>query len=64
MSGDKKSSSLSTVLAMYNNMLGGALLSFPILFKTKGIISSVIVMIVSAIISFLTCRIYVLHSKT
>lgn len=48
---------------MFNNMLGGALLSFPVLFKRKGVISSAIVVVISAIISFLTCRIYVLHSK-
>lgn len=48
---------------MYNNMLGGALLSFPVLFKEKGVISSTIVVALSALIAYSTCRIYVLHSK-
>jgi len=57
----KKNSSLDTVLAMLSNMLGGAMLSFPILFKKTGLVSSTIVLFFSAIISFLTCRVYVLH---
>ncbi len=53
---------MGTILAMFNNMLGGAMLSFPILFKDTGLISSSIVLILSAIISYATCRIYVLHA--
>lgn len=63
MPNPKKNSSLTTVLALLNNMLGGALLSFPILFKQKGIISSAIVVGASALIAFVTCRIYVVHAK-
>ena len=62
-SSDGKVSSTSAVLALYNNMLGGALLSFPILYRDSGLISSTIVIIVTCIIAYLTCRIYVLHSK-
>lgn len=61
---ENKNSSLSTILAMYNNMLGGALLSFPVLFKEKGVVSSTIVVFLSSLIAYVTCRIYVLHSKT
>lgn len=57
----KKNSSMATVLAMLNNMLGGAMLSFPILFKKTGLISSTLVLFFSAVISFVTCRVYVLH---
>lgn len=60
---EKKNTSATTVLALLNNMLGGALLSFPIFFKTKGVLSGSLVLALSALISFLTCRIYVLHSK-
>lgn len=63
MSKQEKNSSMTTILALLNNMLGGALLSFPVLFKQKGLISSTIVLAVSAVISFSTCRIYELHSK-
>jgi amino acid permease len=58
-----KNSSLSTVLALYNNMLGGALLSFPILFRDAGLISSTIITVVSCLISYFTCRIYVMHNR-
>ena len=57
----KKNSSATTVLAMLNSMLGGAMLSFPILFKKTGLISSTIVLFLSGLISFATCRVYVLH---
>lgn len=57
----RPNSSGTTVLAMLNNMLGGAMLSFPILFKKTGLISSTLVLLLSGIISFVTCRVYVLH---
>ena len=60
---EKKMSSFSTILALYNNMLGGGLLTLPILFRDSGLISSIIVLAVSAVISFATCRIYVMHTK-
>ena len=60
---EKKMSSFSTILALYNNMLGGGLLTLPILFRDSGLISSIIVLAVSAVISFSTCRIYVMHTK-
>ena len=60
---DQKNSSTSTILAMFNNMLGTALLSLPIVFRDTGLISSTIVLAFSAIISYVTCRIYVLHAN-
>jgi amino acid permease len=46
---------------MFNSMVGGAMLTMPILFKTSGILTGSIVLVVSGLISFLTCRIYVIH---
>lgn len=37
------------------------MLTFPIQFKTAGIITSIIVLAVSAFISYKTCRIYAIH---
>lgn len=56
-----KNSSLSTSLAMFNSMVGGAMLTFPILYRTAGIATSTVVLMISGIVSFITCRIYVLH---
>lgn len=52
---------MSTILAMFNNMLGPAILSLPLIFRDDGLLSGTMVMVVSALISFVTCRIYVLH---
>lgn len=48
---------------MFNNMLGPAILSLPLIFRDSGVASGTIVLLISAIISFITCRIYVLHSS-
>jgi len=42
-------------------MVGGAMLTFPIQFREAGIITSVMVLVVSAFISYKTCRIYAIH---
>lgn len=64
MSGSShKNSSFVTVLAMLSNMLGAAMLSLPIIFRDAGIISCTLVLTFSAIISYVTCRIYVLHTN-
>lgn len=55
-------SSIKTISAMLNSMLGGALLTFPVLYKSAGLITSTIMLFVSAIISFITCRIYTFHA--
>lgn len=53
--------SSTTVLAMFNSMVGGAMLTMPILFRTAGMVTSSVVLIISGLISYATCRIYVIH---
>lgn len=60
---EQKNSSSSTILALYNNMLGGALLSFPILFRDAGLLTGTLTIIGSAAIAFATCRLYILHTR-
>jgi len=55
-------SSAKTISAILNSMLGGALLTLPVLFKSAGLLSSSIILLISAIISFITCRIYTFHA--
>lgn len=42
-------------------MIGGAMLTFPVLFQKAGIVTGIIVLFVSCLISYTTCRIYVMH---
>lgn len=56
--------STTTVLAMFNSMVGGAMLTMPILFKSTGMVTGTIVLAISGLISFITCRIYVIHMST
>lgn len=53
--------SSTTVLAMFNSVVGGAMLTMPILFRTAGMVTSSVVLIISGLISYATCRIYVIH---
>jgi amino acid permease len=46
---------------MFNSMVGGAMLTFPILYRSAGVVTSSIMLLLSGLISFVTCRIYVLH---
>jgi amino acid permease len=57
----KENPSIRTIFTLLSSMIGGAMLTFPILFKTAGIVTGVIVLIVSSFISYKTCRIYVMH---
>ena len=57
----QENASISTIFTLINSMIGGAMLTFPVLFKEAGIITGIIVLIISAIISYKTCRIYVMH---
>jgi amino acid permease len=50
------------VLALFSNMLGAALLSIPLMFRDAGLLSSTVVLALAALVSFITCRIYALHS--
>ena len=54
-------SSITTIFTLLNSMIGGAMLTFPVLFQKAGIVTGIIVLVVSAIISYKTCRIYVMH---
>lgn len=58
---ERVNSSTTTVLAMFNSMVGGAMLTMPILFRTAGMVTSSVVLIISGLISYATCRIYVIH---
>jgi amino acid permease len=58
---ERINSSTTTVLAMFNSMVGGAMLTMPILFRSSGMITGSIILIMSGIISYVTCRIYVIH---
>jgi amino acid permease len=57
----KSNSSTSTVFTLVNSMIGGAMLTFPVLFRNSGLLTSIIVLFVSGFISYKTCRIYVIH---
>lgn len=61
MQTERVNSSITTVLAMFNSMVGGAMLTMPILFRSAGMVTGSIILIISGIISFITCRIYVIH---
>lgn len=58
---ERVNSSTTTVLAMFNSMVGGAMLTMPILFRSTGMVTGSIILIISGLISFITCRIYVIH---
>lgn len=58
---NKENSSITTIFTLLNSMIGGAMLTFPVLFKKAGIITGIIVLIISSMISYITCRIYIMH---
>jgi amino acid permease len=57
----KNNSSITTIFTLINSMIGGAMLTFPVLFQKAGILTGIIVLLVSCMISYKTCRIYVMH---
>lgn len=57
----KKNSSTSTIFALVNSMIGGTMLTLPLLFRDAGIVTSAIVLVLSGIISRKTCNIYIQH---
>ena len=57
----QENSSVTTIFTIINSMIGGAMLTFPILFREAGILTSVLVLVISSLISYKTCRIYILH---
>lgn len=50
-----------TTFALINSMIGGTMLTLPILFREAGIGIGVIVLIISGWISYKTCSLYVIH---
>ncbi len=58
---EKTNSSMDTIFVLVNSMIGGAMLTFPILFRSAGLATSAIVLLLSGYISFKTCRIYIFH---
>lgn len=58
-----RNSSWSTIATLINSMLGGAMLTLPILYRSSGIITGIIILLVSGLISYKTCSLYVLHMK-
>lgn len=52
---------MTTIFTIINSMVGGAMLTFPIQFRHAGLITSIIVLAISALISYKTCRIYAIH---
>lgn len=54
-------SSVTTIFTLLNSMIGGAMLTFPVLFQKAGIVTGIVVLAVSCLISYKTCRIYIIH---
>lgn len=50
-----------TICAFVNSMIGGTMLTLPILFRDSGLGIGVIVLMVSGWISYKTCALYVIH---
>ena len=53
--------SWSTIFTLVNTMIGGTMLTLPMLFRTSGVCTGVIVLLLSGFISYKTCRLYILH---
>lgn len=50
-----------TICAMLNSMIGGTMLTLPILFREAGLGVGVLILLVSGWISYKTCSLYVIH---
>jgi len=50
-----------TICALVNSMIGGTMLTLPILFRDAGIVIGVFVLMISGWISYKTCSLYVSH---
>ena len=55
------SSSLSTISALVNTMIGGTMLTIPMLFREAGIGYGLVILFFSGLISYKTCELYVIH---
>lgn len=54
-------SSKATISALVNTMIGGTMLTIPILFRESGVVTGLLILLVSGVISYLTCELYILH---
>jgi sodium-coupled neutral amino acid transporter 9 len=52
---------MNTIFALVNSMIGGTMLTLPLLFRDSGIITSWIILVISGYISRKTCDIYIKH---
>jgi amino acid permease len=50
-----------TICALVTSMIGVTMLTLPILFRDAGILIGVFVLIISGLISYKTCSLYLLH---
>lgn len=50
-----------TICAMVNSMIGGTMLTLPILFRDSGLGIGTLILLISGLISYKTCSLYVLH---
>lgn len=50
-----------TICAMVNSMIGGTMLTLPILFRESGLATGIVILLISGIISYKTCSLYVIH---
>lgn len=53
--------SWKTICALINSMIGGAMLTLPILFREAGLGVGILILLASGWISYKTCSIYVMH---
>lgn len=42
-------------------MIGGAMLTLPLLFRTSGVLTGILILLISGVISYKTCMLYILH---
>lgn len=59
----KKNSSLKTILTIANTMVGSAIVVFPLIFFTSGLMTSLIVLLFVGAISCKTCLLEIVHFK-
>ena len=59
----KKNSSIKTIFTITNSMMGSALVVFPLIFSTSGLVTSLIVLCFVGAISCKTCLLEIIHFK-
>lgn len=59
----KKNSSIKTIFTIANTMVGSAIVVFPLIFSTSGLLTSLIVLLFVGAISCKTCLLEIVHFK-